>query len=367
MMKALEIGLVHQGFRVRKLSRINKSLWESPFQSPSLTAQAFLDKFLIKNPRFSPPISALRAAPKGLFEVNADFDYAILAWLPGLLDISDYQKLSNTPTIVRVPDENPFTAVCHYTNGCNGFVDGCSECPAVRSFAAKKVQVYLDQKISNYKNLNRKAFVCPSKWVAKKASESLALRDETVRVIRNPIDESFFLENTATKRAKKFTVLFVASQVFDPVKGFDGIVEKLDELAKTEGIEVRVVGNSGTQARRFKSIRFLGSLNASELAKEYKRAWVTIVPSKNEASGNVVGESMASGTPVLARNIDGLAEVAGQLSPALLFHSNEELFQKLMSLDFRGYHKNREVIRDIARQHEPEFVAQQYASLLKSL
>lgn len=366
-MKALEIAFKGQGLQIHRLYRIKKSLWETPFQNPSLTFQALIDKFLIKSPSFSSPVSMLRKAPNSLLEAKKNYDYAILAWLPGLLTVADYGRLSETPTIIRVPDENPYTAICHYTNGCNGYLSGCTKCPAVRKLATHKVTLELKKKNSSYRTLNRKAFVCPSKWVATRAGESLALRNENVTVIRNPIDESFFLESNGKNRAEKFTVLFVASQVFDPVKGFNVLAPKLDMLAKSGGVQVRVVGNPGRRAGQFPSIKFLGRLNASELSKEYKKAWVTIVPSKSEASGNVVGESLASGTPVLVRDIDGLGEVASEVDLELLFSEDDELIEKLLMLDFSRYHQRTEFLGQIANQHHPGVVAEQYFKLLKSL
>lgn len=366
-MKALEIAFKNQGLQIQRLSRIKKSLWESPFQNPSLTVQALLDEIFIKNPRFTSPISLLRKAPNSLLEARKNYDYAILAWLPGLLTVADFRSLSETPTIIRVPDENPYTAICHYTNGCDGYLRGCAKCPAVRKLASHKVPLELKKKNSSYRSLNRKAFVCPSNWIATRAGESLALRSESIRIIRNPIDESFFLESNRKIRAEKFTVLFVASQVFDPVKGFNEVAPGLDVLARSGEVEVRVVGNPGRQARQFPSIHFLGRLNARELSEEYKKAWVTIVPSRSEASGNVVGESLASGTPALVRNIDGLGEVASQVSPDLLFNTDEEFFEKLFAIDFKGFHNRRDELVDVAQQHHPKIVAEQYLDLLKSL
>lgn len=367
VMVALEIALREQGLQIQRLSRIKKSLWEAPFQNPSLAVQALLDKFLIKSPRFASPISMLREAPKSLIEVKTNYDYAILAWLPGLLTLADFRSLSETPTIIRVPDENPYTAICHYTSGCNRYASGCERCPAVRRFASHRVPLELKKKIYSYETLNRKAFVCPSNWIATRAHESLALRNESIKIIRNPIASSFFYEPESGNRAKKFTVLFVASQVFDPLKGFDSLAPKLDKLAESGKFEIRVVGNHGNLTGRFPSIQFLGRLNARELSEEYKKAWVTIVPSKSEASGNVVGESLASGTPVLVRNIDGLGEVAGQVSEDLLFDTDEELFEKLFYVDFKEFFNSREELIQVGQQHNPRIVANQYLKLLNSL
>ena len=348
-------------------NRIASSLWESPVRHPSLTTTAAIDHFFLRRSDFDAPISMLRHAPNDLLQPDEIYDSAVLGWLPGLLSDDDYKKLSDWPTLVRVPDENVFTGVCHYSKGCDGYLTGCNSCPAVRQFASNHVPKILTKKINNYNLLKRKAFVCPSHWIAQKARASLALQNENIQVIRNPIDEQFFLSKGSMQKNSNFTVLFVASQVFDPVKGFNLIANKLESLAASGEIEVRVAGNPGKRAKDFSSIQFLGRLNARKLSEEYKKAWVTIVPSKSEASGNVVGESLASGTPTLVRNVDGLGEIASQVSPELLFNTDDELFEKLFSINFKSFHERSEDLVEVAQQQHPKIVARKYVEVLKSL
>lgn len=367
VMETLRFALENKDFSVTRISRISGSLWEEPLALPTLTMRAFLDNFLVKRSQFSSPISMLRVAPNDFLKKDVAYDFAILAWLPGLLSQRDFKSLAQTPTIIRVPDENVYTGVCHYSSNCQGYLTGCESCPAVKGVFSQKVPIVLRSKIQNYQVLRKKAFVCPSNWIADRAKNSYALSGEQIEVIRNPISSEFFSNTGLNKRSKNLSVLFVASQVFDPVKGFDQIAGKLDMLARAGEMEVRVVGNPGKRAKEFPSIKFLGRLDSKELKKEFGSAWVTIVPSRSEASGNVVGESLASGTPVLARDVDGLGEIAGQVSPELLFDTDEELFSKLKNLDFRGYLAEAQRIRKVAEQHKPEIVAEQYLRLLETL
>lgn len=355
------------GATTTELYRVSSSLREELSGNVRQVFLASLDAYFVRDPKFGSAISLFRNSSKNLFRPGAYFEYAVLGWLPGLLTNADFHSLAQTPTLIRVPDENVFTGVCHYSIKCEGHTSGCTSCPAVRSFIQSAVPVSLTRKIETYDALKRLIFVCPSNWIANKAESSLALRGRAIQVIRNPIDRVFFQKKTSPGKSQIFTVLFVASQVFDPVKGFNVLAPKLDMLAKSGGIQVRVVGNPGRRAGQFPSIKFLGRLNASELSNEYKKAWVTIVPSKSEASGNVVGESLASGTPVLVRDIDGLGEVASEVDLELLFSEDDELIEKLLMLDFSRYHKRTEFLGQIANQHHPGVVAEQYFKLLKSL
>lgn len=365
--QALEPELAELGLSVFRSHRVSKSLWESLIRTPKLAISAALDQYLIREPKFSSPISMFRKSSRNLYRKKDKYDLAILGWLPGLLTKEDFERLADTPTIVRIPDENVFTGVCHYSSGCSEFKTGCRSCPAVRKFANQKVPEMLELKIRSYRLLNRKIFVCPSNWIANKAKASLALREEQVVMIRNPISGEYFKGTKPPKKSPKLSVLFVASQVFDPLKGFDKIAERLDTLAKSGVMDVRVIGHSGLKARNFSGLTFLGRLDTKQLAFEYRSAWVTIVPSHSEASGNVVSESLACGTPVLVRNVDGLGEIAEQASPEMLFENDDELFRKLEHFDFKAQHKNFKFMREVASQQKPRIVAQKYLHLLKSL
>lgn len=72
-------------------------------------------------------------------------------------------------------------------------------------------------------------------------------------------------------------------------------------------------------------IRFLGSLEEPELARWYRAADLTVVPSLAlEGFGLVVLESLASGTPVVVTDVGGLPEALEGLDPSLVVRAGDE-------------------------------------------
>lgn len=57
---------------------------------------------------------------------------------------------------------------------------------------------------------------------------------------------------------------------------------------------------------------FLGELRGAELATAYASADIFVMPSETETLGNVVGEAMASGLPVVAAAAGGVPSVVGR-------------------------------------------------------
>jgi len=111
----------------------------------------------------------------------------------------------------------------------------------------------------------------------------------------------------------------VNTDVFYPDKGFNregyilfvggterkGISKVISFAKKTEK-QVLIAGSSEANSRHVKS---LGYLSRTELRKAYSNADVTIHPAGWEAFGNVILESVACGTPVVATEDCGAVEV----------------------------------------------------------
>ncbi len=68
---------------------------------------------------------------------------------------------------------------------------------------------------------------------------------------------------------------------------------------------------------------FIGSLSHSEVIKKMTSAYVTIVPSRSEAFGLVIIESMAVGTPVIGSKVGGIPEIIIDGSNGYIFPSED--------------------------------------------
>ena len=158
-------------------------------------------------------------------------------------------------------------------------------------------------------------------------SEALADRVECVapqlkgriRVLRNGVDRERFVARSDRRllRQELFpdgaTILSVGNLV--PLKGHDVVIEALGLLP---GVHAAIVG-SGPEERALKElaerlglaarVRFLGNVAQGRLVELYNAADVTVLASSSEGLPNVVLESLACGTPVVASNVGGVAEI----------------------------------------------------------
>lgn len=63
--------------------------------------------------------------------------------------------------------------------------------------------------------------------------------------------------------------------------------------------------------RRAAGLHLAAMDDSAALAALYRRAWVSVLPSRDEAFGLVLAEALACGTPVVGANRDGIPEVLG--------------------------------------------------------
>jgi glycosyltransferase involved in cell wall biosynthesis len=152
-----------------------------------------------------------------------------------------------------------------------------------------------------------------------------------VRVLRNGVDLDLFrppADRVASRRrlgVEGPTLLAVGNLV--PLKGHDLVLRALAALPDVRfaiagaGPEAgplrRLAGELGLEPR----VRFLGRVDQAELAGWYGAADALVLASESEGMANVLLESMACGTPVVATAVGGTPEVvdapaAGELIAA---------------------------------------------------
>ncbi len=72
-------------------------------------------------------------------------------------------------------------------------------------------------------------------------------------------------------------------------------------------------------------VRYLGPKKSDELVKYYQSASVVIVPSLSESFGNVILESLACETPVVASSIGGIPEIISSYKNGILVPPNNSV------------------------------------------
>jgi teichuronic acid biosynthesis glycosyltransferase TuaC len=186
-------------------------------------------------------------------------------------------------------------------------------------------------------------FALPRKmimWAAERASGIVtvcqALKDEitglgvnnkNIVALRNGVDLQRFqpTDRAAARTAlgvSGFTILSVG--LLDPRKGHDIPIRALAELPDVRlmiagsGPDLKKLQDLATQHGVAERVTFLGPIPQTALAQYYNAADVLVLASSREGWANVLLESMACGTPVIASNVWGTPEVVHAPEAGLL-------------------------------------------------
>jgi glycosyltransferase involved in cell wall biosynthesis len=257
-----------------------------------------------------------------------DADIIHLHWINrGMLSVEGIKKLYslNKPIIWTLHDMWAFTGGCHYSFGCEKFMDKCGKCPVLHSGEDDDLsrKVWL-KKESVFPGTDLKV-ITPSKWLADEAKKSSLFKKKEVINIPNAINTDVFKPTEKEKarhelnlKTDRFIILFGAeNSTLDERKGFIYLVEALKYLAefhpdlseKTECLVFGSEGDSVTESLPF-DIHFAGFLNKEEdLVRHYNAADIFVTPSLQDNLPNTIVESMACGTPCVGFNIGGISDL----------------------------------------------------------
>lgn len=149
-------------------------------------------------------------------------------------------------------------------------------------------------------------------------SRDFNIRPANFRIIPNGINTDLFYPIPEIQRRKNRII--VTNSADTPLKGLFFLFQAVAELAKTQKIDVTVVGSPKEDGTIVKLIRklgighlihFTGRIDHCEFVRQYARATVAVVPSVYEGFGLPVGEAMACGVPVISTTGGALPEVVG--------------------------------------------------------
>lgn len=265
-----------------------------------------------------------------------DADVLHLHWInQGFLSLQNIRQLATLgkPIVWTLHDMWAFTGGCHYSRGCDHFLESCGDCPYLKKPAPND----LSHRIwSRKKQLYPPGiqFVTCSEWLATVARSSSLLTNSAVQSIPNPIDTTLFRpisehEKIDYRRSKGFDLqkpllLFAAMNVSEERKGFRFLEAALKEL-KTQHpdfqLEIIVIGKAQeeTLAALPYPVHRMGMIrDQEELNRIYGTSDVFVIPSLEDNLPNTVMESLACGTPVAGFDTGGIPEMVGHLEQGFI-------------------------------------------------
>jgi len=257
---------------------------------------------------------------------RSDADIIHLHWITGMLSIEDIGKITK-PIVWTLHDMWPFCGGEHYVpddNALSRFRAGYlkSNRPNYESGPDfnrlswnTKMKAWKDKKFS---------IVGTSRWLVRCACESLIFKSNAQFFkIPLPIDSTLIWKPYSRAESREYFALPINKKIIlagavggvnNFYKGGDLLKTALSNLEGFSASDVEIVLFGQDPAKEFNDWKFcvrnIGFIdNPESLAKLYSCADVVVVPSRQEAFGQVASEAQSCGTPVAAFNIGGLADI----------------------------------------------------------
>lgn len=273
-----------------------------------------------------------------------DHDLIHLNWAhKSFFSLRDILKIQK-PLVITMHDMWWMTGGCHYTMECDKFQNNCAPCPALemRKFAAEKLQE-IKVKIASKPNIH---FHGISHWMKKMALKSTVLGKKEIHVIPNLFTKIDFRPICSDVAKSYFnlptdkTIVLIGSLGGnnDRRKGIEEFISAF--LAKGLPDHLLIsIGNMNISHAEKHSDNFYSFPNFQDslsLSLLYSMADVTVLPSIQEAFGQMALESIACGTPVMAYKDTGYVDILQQ-------GFTGELFQKGYLSDILNYISNNDM------------------------
>ena len=230
----------------------------------------------------------------------------------GYFDLRGLPELSaRQPTVVTMHDEWLYTGHCAYTLDSERWLEGCGSCPHLDSYPALRVDGTAEnwrRKAALYER-SRLHVVCPSEWLLERAQRSmLAPAIASARVIPNGIDLGLFAPERRSGGGEPVVVFAAQGARTNPYKDFETLRRAL-ELLRDRRLLAVALGEAGPEERIGDvTLRSEPFQAREEVAKRLRQADLYVHATRADNHPLAVLEALASGVPVVACRVGGIAE-----------------------------------------------------------
>ncbi|MEZ5758966.1 MAG: glycosyltransferase [Emcibacteraceae bacterium] len=268
---------------------------------------------------------------------NIDVYHPKYFTLPGLSIFDNATSMANAAENILsdlYPDENDFDIV----DGQYLYPDGVAAYklaknhnkPLILTARGSDVNYWMDNKKAQKQILEAIDYsdkvICVSDAL-KQSLIDFGVDENKIIVIINGVDPSVF--NTAVDANPLREDYFLSVGNLIPLKGHNLTLNAFFDLSKTRLI---IIGD-GAERQNLKKqaenlgikgrVQFIKHVDQNKLAEFYAGAKATILMSSMEGMPNVVLESLATGTPVIACDVGGVSEILNEQNGILLDERSE--------------------------------------------
>lgn len=225
------------------------------------------------------------------------------------------------PAILTLHDMWSFTGHCAYSYDCDRWKIGCGKCRYPATYPSINMDnTHLEWKLKNWVySRSNLTIVADSSWLAEQARQSMLNRFPVYHVpygldteVYQPLDSEKCRAVLGIPAGKK-VLMFGASSVVDPRKGGDLLLKALSSLPESLKAEIVLLtlGEGGevlAETVEMPTVN-LGYVSSDRLkAIAYSAADLFIFPTRADAFGIVLQESMACGTPLVSFKVGGVPD-----------------------------------------------------------
>ena len=224
--------------------------------------------------------------------------------------------------------------------------------------------------------------VCPSRWLAQCARESVLFSDANIHIIPyaietdkvwKPISREIARMKLGITSKKKIILFGALGGTKNQIKGADLLKAAIEEVIgqQDNSIELAIFGQDGRSSENTWPcpVYWLGEVKDEHaLAIAYSAADVMVVPSRQDNLPNTAIEAQACGIPVVAFKIGGLPDIITHSQTGWLaqpFDASEMAFgiQWVLEDENRWNSLSELSRKNVLTKFSPQIIAQQYSKL----
>ncbi|MDJ1502652.1 glycosyltransferase [Xanthocytophaga agilis] len=294
------------------------------------------------------------------------------------LDYTTFFANKLKPIVWTLHDMTPFTGGCVYSEGCDGYISGCTNCPQLKgtdnsNYTADTLKV----KQKSLEGMKNFTIVSPSIWLLNESKKSSLFKDFRHEHIPYGLNSKVFKpRDKAYSRdilglpVDKPVILFVSHNIHNQRKGYQYLSDALKALKLQDKVTLCAVGAKSTESTNNGFIE-LGSFSDERLmSMVYSAADIFVIPSIEDNLPNTVLESLLCGTPVIGFPIGGIPDmVKSGVNGYLCDNVSVDALAKQLNI-FMDNPKifNREQIRDEAvKKYDSSVQSRAYIKLYNEL